>query len=81
MSKQNPTVEDSEEYKRLRHENEVFKARVKQVMDQRATLARENHRLYDQNNMLKDLIKQFHYGPVNQDYIAKVKEYVENEGL
>ena len=67
MSKQNPTVKDSEEYKSLvkRHNK----------------LLNNNIRLADWLIELEGLIKQFHYGPVDSQYIKKVKDYVIKEGL
>ena len=67
MSKQNPTVEDSEEYKKLikRHNK----------------LLNNNIKLADWILKVEDMLKQFHYGPVNEDYKARVKTYIEENGL
>ena len=74
MSEQNPTVEDSEEYRALKSLVEAWEP---QLHRQTAQIAKRNAQLQRAN----ELIKQFHYGPVTEEYKERVKEYVENEGL
>ena len=74
MSKQNPTIEDSKKYKDLIEGVKIANKRANNFDELWYKSEREVM-------LLRRLIKQFHYGPVNGDYIALIKSYVEEHDL
>jgi len=98
MSEQNPTVEDSVEYRRLKRENmDLLEALATPVEDSEEYMKLldelQEEQLRNMDNVIvviklnklldraNELIKTFHYGPVDEDYKRRVKEYIEENTL